>query len=273
MSVTHRLPASTTRAERWNKETEYFDSVEYDEAPLSSLTIDRYRQCLRPWLSAEYPFWAMGDVAGKNILDIGCGDGTRSILLALKGARVLGVDLCSRAVEVANHRAREHGVEGSARFICSPLEEFTPEQNFDIIVGWNILHHLIPELTGFLGNVQRFGTPDCLYVFYEPINLSPALRRLRLTLPVPVAGTPDERPLEAKELALIRGAFAKVDVAYFGFFVRLFSRFVLKNGNYENSSILRRRVHELLGGLDQLLVQKAGCTRLGSTVVILGRVR
>jgi 2-polyprenyl-3-methyl-5-hydroxy-6-metoxy-1,4-benzoquinol methylase len=273
MTKMQQPSASSSREERWAKETEYFDAVEYERAPLHALTIERYRQCQRPWFSAEYPFWAMGDVTGKHILDIGCGDGTRSILLGLKGARVLGVDLSPRAVEAANHRARLHGVDDRVEFICCPLEQFTPKQNFDIIVGWNILHHLIPELTGFLANIQRFGNPGCLYVFYEPVNLSPALRRVRLSLPVPVAGTPDERPLEQPELDIVGHAFSRVDIVYFGFFVRLLSRYVLRNGSYELSSRLRRFAHECFGRLDYVLIRKLGFSKLASTAAILCRVR
>jgi SAM-dependent methyltransferase len=273
MSNTPKQMASTSRTERWARETDYFDAVAYDQTPLDPLTIERYRHCRRPWLSAEHPFWAMGDVAGKNILDIGCGDGTRSILLGLRGARVTGVDLSPRAVEAANHRARLHGVEDRVQFICCPLEEFTPQQNFDVIVGWNILHHLIPELTGFLATIQYFGNPGCLYVFYEPVSLSPALRRVRLSLPVPVAGTPDERPLEPAEIEIIRQSFSRVDMVYFSFFVRLFSRFILRNGSYETSTRFRRFAHECLGKMDHFLIRTLGWAKLASTAAILCRAR
>jgi SAM-dependent methyltransferase len=266
-------PPAADRGERWQREAEYFNAIEYSAAPIHPLTIQRYRECRRPWLSAEHPFWAMGDVAGKRILDIGCGDGTRSILLGLKGAEVLGADLSEEAIEAARRRASVHGVANRVHFHCGPLEDFAPSGKFDVIAGWNILHHLIPELKNFLDGIQRFGNPDCLYVFYEPVNLSAALRRLRVALPVPVEGTPDERPLEREELDIVRSVFPEVRVAYFNFFVRLFSRFVLGNAGYENAPPLKRRLHEAFGRMDWLLIQTCGLRGLSSTAAIVCRRR
>jgi SAM-dependent methyltransferase len=262
---------SADRGVRWQREAEYFNALEYNAAPLDPLTIRRYQECRRPWLSAEYPFWAMGDLNGKRVLDIGCGDGTRAILLGLKGAEVIGVDLSEQAIESANRRASLHGVAQKVGFQCCPLEEFTPPGAFDIIAGWNILHHLIPELRGFLTGIQRFGKRDCRYVFYEPVNLSNLLRRVRTALPVPVEGTPDERPLETEELAIVQDVFREVKTVYFNFFIRMFSRFVLAGANYENASSAKRRLHEMFGRMDWLLIEKWGLRALGSTAAIVCR--
>ena len=264
---------NATRDERWKREAEHFASVEYDCAPLPHETIERYEGCRRPFHSAEYPFVMLGDVRGKRILDIGCGDGTRSILLALKGARVVGIDLSKEAIAAARAKAYSHAISEAAEFICCPLELYTGACEFDVIIGWNILHHLISELSGVLARIQSLGKPDCGYLFYEPINLSPLLRRVRLMLPVPVVGTPDERPLEARELEIIRGSFCQVDVVYFGFAVRLFSRFILKNSNYEQSSRIRRFAHDALGRLDWLLLRALHLSKLASTAVIFARAR
>jgi hypothetical protein len=92
-------------------------------------------------------------------------------------------------------------------------------------------------------------------------------------IPVPVVGTPDERPLETRELEIIRGSFCQVDIVYFGFAVRLFSRFILKNSNYEHSSRTRRFAHDALGRLDWLLLRALHLSKLASTAVIFARAR
>jgi|SRR5579883_1456644 len=256
---------------RWRNEKAYFNALEYTSDPLNQATVLRYMECRRPYLSAEHPFWLLGDVKDKTILDVGCGDGTRSVLLALKGAQVTGIDLSASAVEAATTRARVHGVADRVRFLAAPLEEFHPKQKFDVIVGWNILHHLIPELPTLLQELRRLGNADSQYLFYEPVNLSPILRRLRLALPIPISGTPDERPLEPAELKLLSEAFEQTEFTYFGFAVRLFSRFVLQNGPYETSGVIRRRVHEWLGLADNLLIQRLGLNCLASTATLLCR--
>lgn len=259
---------STSRDERWEREAEHFASLEYDCTPIPHETIERYRLCRHPFHSAEYPFVLLGDVRGKRILDIGCGDGTRAIMLALKGAQVVGIDLSKQAIAAARSRARIHGISEATDFILCPLELYTDARQFDVIIGWNILHHLISELSGLLVRIQSLGKPNCTYLFYEPINLSQLLRRIRLVLPVPVVGTPDERPLEAPELDIIRGAFCQVEIAYFGFAVRLLSRFILKNSNYEQSSRIRRFVHDSLGCMDWFLLRLLRLSKLASTAVI-----
>jgi len=264
---------STTRDERWKREAEHFASIEYDCTPLPHETIERYERCRRPFHSAEYPFVLLGDVRGKRILDIGCGDGTRSILLALRGAHVVGIDLSKQAIAAARARAYSHAVSKSTEFICCPLELYTGTCEFDVIIGWNILHHLINELSGLLVWLRSLGKPDCTYLFYEPINLSPLLRRVRLMMPVPVVGTPDERPLETPELEIIRGSFCQTDIVYFGFAVRLFSRFILKNSNYEQSSSTRRFAHDALGRLDWFLLRALHLSKLASTAVIVAQAR
>ena len=47
---------------------------------------------------------ALGDVAGLSVLDIGCGNGVLSRLLALRGARVIGVDIAGSLVARAQER-------------------------------------------------------------------------------------------------------------------------------------------------------------------------
>ena len=54
----------------------------------------------------------VGGIAGKAVLDVGCGGGILAESMAGKGARVTGIDLASRALGVARLHALESGVEG-----------------------------------------------------------------------------------------------------------------------------------------------------------------
>ena len=54
---------------------------------------------------------AMGDLAGKRLLDVGCGLGESSVYFALRGALVTAVDLSPGMVECAVKLGRVHGVE------------------------------------------------------------------------------------------------------------------------------------------------------------------
>ena len=54
-----------------------------------------------------------GDVTGLHVLDAGCGEGRFARMLAERGARVTGVDLSPRMIEIASTHEAEHrlGIE------------------------------------------------------------------------------------------------------------------------------------------------------------------
>jgi SAM-dependent methyltransferase len=262
----HRL---VERKDRWERESEYFDAQGYAAQPVAPAVIERYRNCERPYLAAEYPYWRLGDVRGKRILDVGCGDGTNALVLALKGANVTGIDLSRRAVECARERARMHGLEERARFVHGPIEtDLQNEASFDIVIGFAVLHHLLPVLDAFLQEIKRHGHACTHYMFVEPVNLWPSLRRLRLALPIPVSGTPDERPIEQAELDLIGRHFNRLEIAYFHAAARFADRFLLRNRGYETASWCRKLSYRTASRLDSLLLGKLGLRGLSSIAVL-----
>ncbi|HEV7603586.1 MAG TPA: class I SAM-dependent methyltransferase [Candidatus Limnocylindrales bacterium] len=87
------------------------------------------------WGTAQIPeaeLQVLGDVAGKEILEFGCGAAQWSIALAQRGARPVGLDLSARQLEHARRLMAEAGVDfplvhGSAEAV--PL----PDASFDIV--------------------------------------------------------------------------------------------------------------------------------------------
>jgi SAM-dependent methyltransferase len=61
------------------------------------------------------------DWKDKWVVDIGCGTGAATVLLAKRGAHAVGVDLDPGVLLDASERAHEEGVE-SARFVCADAE-------------------------------------------------------------------------------------------------------------------------------------------------------
>src|SRR4029079_7280719 len=96
------------RQRRWQSEASYFDRVaarEPEITPIRPRTIARYRDPWRSWLIPEYRLQLAGHLAGKRVLDVGCGEGRSSVLLAKLGARVTGIDISPGAIEAARSRA------------------------------------------------------------------------------------------------------------------------------------------------------------------------
>jgi len=254
--------------DRWTKEREFFDAEDYSEGPIPACTIERYKLCRKPFLPAEQPFAIVGDVRGKRILELGCGDGGNSVLLALKGASVVGIDISPRAIEIARTRAGVHGVSDRVEFHAMPLEKYLDrgEGKFDIICGFAVLHHLLPVLDSVMRNLMVLSKAETEFVFSEPISLSRWSRRLRLALPLKVHGTPDERPLEPQDLEILQRHLGAMTMRKSGLLLRIWGR--MFPGRYEDYSRPRVLVYDALARVDSALLMLPGLGRLASSAVI-----
>lgn len=91
-------------------------------------------RALMPWLRIA---------PGAKVLDVGCGVGRWSRLLARRGGVVTGVDLAPAMLEEARRRAREDGVEERCRFVESNLAELDLHEEFSLIIGVTVLQHIL----------------------------------------------------------------------------------------------------------------------------------
>ncbi|MFJ7933592.1 class I SAM-dependent DNA methyltransferase [Sporosarcina sp. NPDC096371] len=75
---------------------------------------------------------AAGGIAGKRVLDIGCGTGLLSVKLAKQGAQVTGIDLSADMLAVAEKRARALSLP--VQFIEQPMQQLTGFTGYDVAV-------------------------------------------------------------------------------------------------------------------------------------------
>lgn len=54
---------------------------------------------------------SLGNVAGLQVLDLGCGDGTTALPLARNGAKVTGIDIAQNLVDAGNRRVKDEGLQ------------------------------------------------------------------------------------------------------------------------------------------------------------------
>ncbi|MFQ6001203.1 MAG: corrinoid protein-associated methyltransferase CpaM [Anaerolineae bacterium] len=76
--------------------------------------------------------------AGEQVLDIGCGTGTLAVLLAQRGAQVVGVDISASMLEIARARAREENLEEQIELRelgAVDLDTAFEDQSFDCVVS------------------------------------------------------------------------------------------------------------------------------------------
>ena len=75
-------------------------------------------------------------VAGKRLLDLGCGSGEVSLMAARLGARVTGLDVVEGMVATARRQARESGLEGVAEFHAADVTSaLLPPSDITLIVS------------------------------------------------------------------------------------------------------------------------------------------
>jgi tellurite methyltransferase len=86
-------------------------------------------------------FFDHRDLAGKNALDLGCGEGRYSLYLARKGCRVTAIDRAEAGVEKLAALAESRQLDVHAHTMDVDAFEYDPNR-FDIIVAATILDHL-----------------------------------------------------------------------------------------------------------------------------------
>ncbi len=79
-------------------------------------------------------FELLGDLAGKSVLDVGCGSGRYMFEAVRRGADdVVGIDAASGALEAAKKIAGDLGVQDNVNFINSDFLDYGIERKYDIV--------------------------------------------------------------------------------------------------------------------------------------------
>jgi SAM-dependent methyltransferase len=250
------LAAEHDPTNRWASERAFFDAQALAAADFNLAKVaERYERAMGHALyPLEVAYESLGDIRGKRVLDVGCGLGEHSLLFAKWGAQVTGVDISGASIAVARQRAASLGLTARASFLETPFElTDTTSGGYDIVWCAAFLHHVLDRLDDVCGALTRLLAPRGFVLFSEPVRLSGTVKALRRLMPIPVAGTPDERPLERHDLAVISSRFEIEAPRFFGPVSR-FQKLVLP-GSYEDASRARRWCADFLYRVDRQLLR------------------
>lgn len=154
----------------------------------------------------------IGQLAGKRVLDVGCGGGILSEAMARRGAEVTGIDMGEAPLKVAKLHGLESGIKVSYRRITVEALAAECPQQFDIVTCMEMLEH-VPDPASVVRACGRLVKPGGR-VFLSTLNRNPKsylfaiLGAERLLKLVP-AGTHDFnkfiRPAELGQMARAAG--------------------------------------------------------------------
>lgn len=134
----------------WDKESEF--------RPLHEINPIRL-----DWIEGLTP------LRGLRVLDVGCGGGILADAMARKGAAVLGIDLASKALKVAQLHALEAQTQG-VEYREISAEALAAEQpgSFDMVTCMEMLEH-VPDPASVVRACSTLVKPGG-HVFFSTIN-------------------------------------------------------------------------------------------------------
>ncbi|MBC7574506.1 MAG: bifunctional 2-polyprenyl-6-hydroxyphenol methylase/3-demethylubiquinol 3-O-methyltransferase UbiG [Herminiimonas sp.] len=117
------------------------------------------------WINARVP------LAGKTVIDIGCGGGILTEAMARKGATVTGIDLSDKALKVADLHSLESGVQVRYEKIAAEDMALREPGRFDVVTCMEMLEH-VPDPAAIVRACAQLVKPGGK-VFFSTLNRNP----------------------------------------------------------------------------------------------------
>jgi len=185
----------------------------------------------------------LGDITGKIILELGCGNGDLAIYMAKLGNHVVAIDYSKESIKntIANAILNEVDHLVSAyQLDARCLSDLN--HKYDFIVGKFILHHIEPfdQFAQILSRILKKGGHG---IFIENNSRNPFLILCRKFLVgrfgIPKGGDKEEYPFEPREINILEKYF-KVTLYYpeFKFFIMIGP--YLLNNNQNMTKLLKK---------------------------------
>ena len=166
MPTTATLPAVTTNADpaelarfsalahRWWDPNSDFKPL-HDINPLRLAWIER----------------VTGGLAGKRIVDVGCGGGILAESMAVSGGKVTGIDLSEKALGVARLHQLESGVDVDYRLVAAEVLAQSMPAAFDLVTCMELLEH-VPDPGSTVAACAGLAAPGG-HVIFSTLNRNP----------------------------------------------------------------------------------------------------
>lgn len=113
----------------------------------------------------------VGGLAGKRVIDVGCGGGIFSESMAALGAKVTGIDLGEKALKVAMLHRLESGVAVDYRLVSAEEAAREEPARYDVVTCMEMLEH-VPDPASTVRACAGLARPGG-WVVFSTINRNP----------------------------------------------------------------------------------------------------
>ena len=103
----------------------------------------------------------LGDLTGREVLDAGCGEGFLTRVLVARGARVTGLDLSPRLIQMAREKDPHGAMDYRVADLSRPLPELA--ERFDRI-GSHLVLNDVADHRGFAATLASLARPGARVV-------------------------------------------------------------------------------------------------------------
>jgi 2-polyprenyl-6-hydroxyphenyl methylase/3-demethylubiquinone-9 3-methyltransferase len=147
--------------------------------------LEKFSQLAHKWWDPNSEFKPLHDInplrleyidrhaglSGKTVLDVGCGGGILSESMAALGARVTGIDLGDKPLQVAKLHLLESSLQVDYRKVA--VEELAAEkpEHYDVVTCLEMLEH-VPDPNSVIGACVKLVKPGG-WVFFSTLNRNP----------------------------------------------------------------------------------------------------
>lgn len=172
----NRDDVTAANIEVHRKEAPYYDALHFEERNL-------YERCRRK-RAVDFIKRVFRKRTGQlTALDVGCGTGKLSLLLADSGFEVTSIDLSLEMLQVFKEKPRGRGrADNEPKIICANMFEFLSScpSRFDLVVFCGTLHHVEDIEEALRLASSRVNDGGVLLITHEPLK-QPISSRLRYT--------------------------------------------------------------------------------------------
>lgn len=140
----------TRQKEYWDSTVDDLDSIySHGKGGFSNWIDATFRWDM--YARYEYTLQHSEPIAGRAFLDVGCGTGRYALEYARRGAaRVVGIDVAPRMVELCRARTRQEQLESRCSFLQSDLLQYAAQDKFDVVIGIGLFDYIrdaLPVMT------------------------------------------------------------------------------------------------------------------------------